>query len=424
MIISGLVEGFLNGSLPGTATAILRTCRTKPTRRRRPRLPCRRFRHGGGSHTADPVRGPADTPVLAGITWRVLLVAFAFFVVVWLLFQVAPVAFALFLALFVTALADPIARLLHRILPVTVSVVLSLLLIAVVGGFILFTVIRSIVNEGPALSAAITDGIQEVEDWLQNGPLHMTGDQLASLQNESQSWLKDTGESLLADVASDLGDIGIIITAGSVFVFAVLFFMTSGQAIWDWLVGWIPERARAAFDVSGQLAWGTMAGYTRGMVVVALCDAFLVFIGLTILQVPLAPALAAVVFMGAFIPVIGAPIATLLASLVALATKGPTTALLVVALTIIVGSFDGDVMQPLVMGKAVSLHPLAIVTIIAAGALTFGVIGALIAIPIASSAYVVLKYLAGRDPDHPYPLVESESTEPQSTQPQPAEVTA
>ena len=179
--------------------------------------------------------------------------------------------------------------------------------------------------------------------------------------------------------------------------------MVSGPSIWQWLVDWVPVRVRDTFDTCGQLAWRTMAGYGRGMVVVALCDAFLVFIGLTILQVPLAPALAAVVFMGAFIPVIGAPIATFLAALVALATKGPVTALLVVALTIVVGSFDGDVMQPLVMGKAVSLHPLAIVTIIAAGALTFGVIGALIAIPIASSIYVILKYLTGRDPDHPYP---------------------
>ncbi len=128
----------------------------------------------------------------------------------------------------------------------------------------------------------------------------------------------------------------------------------------------------------------------------------LVFIGLTILQVPLAPALSAVVFLGAFIPVIGAPIATFFAAVVALAERGPTIAVLVIALTVVVGSFDGDVLQPLVMGKAVSLHPLAIVFAIAAGGIAMGIIGALIAVPVAGAIYKVAKYLTGRDPDHPF----------------------
>jgi hypothetical protein len=128
-----------------------------------------------------------------------------------------------------------------------------------------------------------------------------------------------------------------------------------------------------------------------------------VFIGLLILGVPLAPALAAVVFIGAFIPVIGAPVATFFAAIVALAEKGPLIAVLVIVLTIIVGSFDGDVMQPLVMGKAVNIHPLAIVVLIAAGSLTLGIIGAFIAVPVGSAIYGVFKFLSGRDPEHPRP---------------------
>ncbi|MEI2717205.1 MAG: AI-2E family transporter [Candidatus Nanopelagicales bacterium] len=353
--------------------------------------------------TLPPFVVPRALAVTAGMTWRILVIGLGIYILIWALFQIAPVALAIFLALFVTALAGPVARLFQRVLPKVVSVVLALLLITVVGGVIIFSVLRSIIEQGPALASAITAGIQDVEDWLQQGPLQLTGDQLNSVQQQAETWAKSAGESIASGLLSDLGEVGTIITAGSVFLFGTVFFMVSGPSIWQWLVDWVPVRVRDTFDTCGQLAWRTMAGYGRGMVVVALCDAFLVFIGLTILQVPLAPALAAVVFMGAFIPVIGAPIATFLAALVALATKGPVTALLVVALTIVVGSFDGDVMQPLVMGKAVSLHPLAIVTIIAAGALTFGVIGALIAIPIASSIYVILKYLTGRDPDHPYP---------------------
>ena len=117
----------------------------------------------------------------------------------------------------------------------------------------------------------------------------------------------------------------------------------------------------------------------------------------------MAPALAAIVFFGAFIPVIGAPIATFFAAIVALAERGPIVALLVIALTVVVGSFDGDVMQPLVMGKAVSLNPLAIIILIAIGSILLGIIGALVAVPIGASIYRVLKYLTNRDPDHPLP---------------------
>ena len=107
-------------------------------------------------------------------------------------------------------------------------------------------------------------------------------------------------------------------------------------------------------------------------------------------------------FIGAFIPVIGAPVATFFAAIVALAERGPIIALLVIVLTVIVGSFDGDVLQPLVMGKAVNLHPLAIVVAIAAGSIALGIVGALIAVPIAGAIYGVAKYLTNRDPEHPY----------------------
>ena len=117
----------------------------------------------------------------------------------------------------------------------------------------------------------------------------------------------------------------------------------------------------------------------------------------------LAPALAAIVFFGAFIPVIGAPIATFFAAIVALAERGPIIALLTIGLTVLVGSFDGDVLQPLVMGKAVSLNPLAIIILIAMGSILLGIIGALVAVPIGAAVYRVLKYLTNRDPEHPLP---------------------
>jgi predicted PurR-regulated permease PerM len=317
--------------------------------------------------------------------------------------RIFPVVFALFFAMLVTAWASPVMKLLNKFLPKVVSMILALLLIAAGILTILYVVISSSVAEGPKLVTSIKSGISEIEKWLQEGPLKLTDERLAALITEAQSYgetaAKGVGEGLLAS----MGSVGTLVIAGSVFLFGVIFFMLTPNKIWDWFVGWLPKGIEEPVNVAGGIAWGAISGYTRGIVIIALADATLVFIGLTILQVPLAPALAAIVFLGAFIPVIGAPIATFFAAIVALAERGPVIALLVIVLTVIVGSFDGDVLQPLVMGKAVSLHPLAIILAIAAGSIALGIVGALIAVPIAGAVYGVAKYLTGRDPDNPYP---------------------
>lgn len=346
---------------------------------------------------------PQTLRVLSGITWRLLILLAGLGVVVLGMGRIFPVVFALFFAMLVTAWASPVMKLLNKFLPKVVSMILALVLIATGILTIFYVVISSSVAEGPKLVTSITSGISEIEKWLQDGPLKLTDERLAAVLSEAKSYgetaAKGVGEGLLAS----MGSVGTLVIAGSVFLFGVIFFMLTPNKIWDWFVGWLPKSIEEPVNVAGGIAWGAISGYTRGIVIIALADATLVFIGLTILQVPLAPALAAIVFLGAFIPVIGAPIATFFAAIVALAERGPVIALLVIVLTVIVGSFDGDVLQPLVMGKAVSLHPLAIILAIAAGSIALGIVGALIAVPIAGAVYGVAKYLTGRDPDNSFP---------------------
>jgi predicted PurR-regulated permease PerM len=252
------------------------------------------------------------------------------------------------------------------------------------------------------LVASITSGFDDIKKWLQDGPLQLSDSSLGNLLDQAKTAGGNVAKGFLGDALGALGSVGTIVIGGSVFLFGVIFFLLTPNTIWNWLLGWIPKKAANHIDTAGHIAWDSISGYTRGIVIVALCDATLVFIGLLVLQVPLAPALAAVVFIGAFIPVIGAPVATFFAAVVALAERGPIIALLCIVLTIIVGSFDGDVLQPLVMGKAVNLHPLAIIIAIAAGSLTLGIVGALIAVPVAGALYGVLKYVTNKDPDRPY----------------------
>ncbi len=334
----------------------------------------------------------------AGFTWRILIVVAGLAALSYAIGLVSVVFIALFLGAFFTALASPIRNLLARFLPRVIALILAIILIAVAIVVVLGIVIRSVINEGPSLSKAITTAFDNIQTWAAGPPLNVSNDDFSKYVSEFESWITNAVESF---AVGTLGSIGDLVIGGSVFIFAVIFFMSNPRAIWNFVVSWVPVRARSEFDTSGVLAWDSLSSYARGVVVVALADATLVFIGLVILQVPLAPALAAIVFFGAFIPVIGAPIATFFAAIIALAERGPLIALLVVVLTVIVGSFDGDVLQPLVMGKAVSLHPLAIIILIAIGSITLGIIGALVAVPIGAAIYRVMKFLTGRDPDHP-----------------------
>lgn len=339
----------------------------------------------------------------AGITWRVLILLAGLVVVGYFLNLVFPVALALFLSLLVTALASPVMNLLGRFMPKVLAMVLSLVIILTAIVSILYVVVRSTIAESSKLVASLQSGLTEIRSWLKDGPLGLTDESVNGLVTQAEAWGKTAAEGALSAAAGELGSLGTLIIGGSVFFFGVIFFLLSPDKIWGWVVSWLPSSSRATVDTSGRIVWHSISSYTKGIVVIALADAALVFIGLTILQVPLAPALAAVVFLGAFIPVIGAPTATFFAAIVALAERGPLVALLVIALTVVVGSADGHILQPLVMGRAENLHPLAIIVVIAVGSVTLGIVGALIAVPIVAALYGVAKFVTGRDPNHPYP---------------------
>lgn len=348
------------------------------------------------------VQVPETLKVWAGMTWRILIILAGFAVLFFMMGQIAVVLVALFLAAFFTALASPIMAFLQKRahLHKAIAMVLAIILIGVAVVVVLWIVINSIINEAPDLSKSIQQSFSEIQTWASGPPLNLSDDDFSGYITEIENW----GKNFALDIGSSaLGSVGDIVLGGSVFIFGVIFFMMSPGPIWQWVISWMPTKARPYVNTSGELAWDSLAGYTRGVVIVALCDSILVFIGLLILQVPMAPALAAIVFFGAFIPVIGAPIATFFAAIVALAERGPIIAILVIGLTVVVGSFDGDVLQPLVMGKAVSLNPLAIIILIAIGSILLGIIGALVAVPIGAAIYRVLKYLTDRDPEHPLP---------------------
>ena len=244
---------------------------------------------------------PPTLKTAAGITWRVLVLLAGVAVLGIILGTIYIVVVALFLAAFFTALASPIMSFLQKRahLHKAIAMILAIILIAVAVVVVLTIVVRSIISEGPQLASSFQDSMSELQKWASGPPLNLSDDDFQGYVTDVENW----GKNFALDIGqSALGSVGDIVLGGSVFIFGVIFFMMAPQTIWGWVVSWMPTRSRPYVNTSGDLAWDSLSGYTRGVVIVALCDSILVFIGLLSLQVPMAPALAALVYAPPLVP--------------------------------------------------------------------------------------------------------------------------
>lgn len=197
---------------------------------------------------------------------------------------------------------------------------------------------------------------------------------------------------------SNAGAVAIIFTVLALSLFITIFFLISGAQMWRWFLNQLPARHRETVHRAADAGWSTFAGYARGTMIVAIFDGVLAFILLIIVGVPLAAPLAVLVFIGAFIPLIGAPAAMIIAAVVALAAKGFIAALIVTLGIALIGQIEGHVLQPLVMGRQVSLHPVVVAVGITAGTFLAGLLGAIVAIPVIAVIWAVYSELREVDP--------------------------
>lgn len=212
---------------------------------------------------------PDTLKVTAGIIWRVLIILAGLAVLVTIMGRVFPVVFALFFAMLVTAWTMPVMNLFNKFLPKPVAMVLALLVIGAAIVVILAIVVTSSISEGPKLVTAIKSGFTDIEGWLKTGPLQYSDTQVANLLDQAKSAGTTVAKGVLGDALSALGSVGTLIIAGSVFIFGVLFFLLSPEKVWGWIISWTPKGAQRQIDTSGRIAWDSIAGYTRGIVIVA-----------------------------------------------------------------------------------------------------------------------------------------------------------
>jgi predicted PurR-regulated permease PerM len=400
-----------------------------PVARPAPREPAS---SNGLARPAIPHRHPPERPqpdeavryglrVAAGYAWRSIAVAVAIYLVFVALGRLHFVAISVFVGLLITALLRPLTDLLARWLPRGLAVAIALFQAIVVVGAVVTFVATSAVGQFGRLVGQFATGIREIEALLSGPPLGLPAGELNRWTSRGLAWLAENRGQLAAQAAGEAGVVAELFAGLALAVFCSLFFLHSGERLWGWVVGQLPVR-RSRWDAAGRAGWTAFAGYTRGVVVVAVSNATLVGVALHLLKVPLALPLTLLVLMGAFIPLIGAPIALWIATLVALAGRGPLTALAVLVLVVVIGQIEGHVLQPMIMSRAVKLHPVVVAVSVASGTVLAGIIGAVVAVPMVAVAWATFAQLRASDPDADDP--DPRAPEPREPDPPPPDAPA
>lgn len=318
----------------------------------------------------------------AAWSWRLLILLAAVAAVGWVVKSleviVVPIALALMLSALLLPGVDWLDR--HRVNRGLAVFVLMLSGMAIIAGMLAFVVSQFI--EGlPGLVDQVTVLVDSSRRWLVEGPLHLSRDQVNNIGNTVTEMLERNQAKLTHGALATAATLTEIITGAFVVLFTLIFFLYGGRNIWAFLVKIFPGQVREHVHAAGVAGFHALVGYVRATFVVALVDAVGVGAGVAIMGVPLALPLASLVFLGAFIPLVGAVISGMLAVIVALIAKGALYGLITLGVVIGVNQLESHVLQPLVMGRAVSLHPLAVVLGISTGGVLAGIPGALLSVP-------------------------------------------
>ena len=338
--------------------------------------------------------------VTAGYAWRLVVVAVAVYLVFVVLGTLAFVAVAVFAGLVITALLRPVVDLLGRAVPRGVAVLLSLLLTLLALGGVVTFIANSVAGQSARLTVQFGHGLADLEQSLAGAPFHLRAVDVGRLGEQARTWVTANTASLAGQALGGAGVAVELLTGLALAVFCSVFFLASGERIWAWVSVQLRRRApplgRGGTGGLGDVRRLHPRGRRHRRV-----ERRPGGCGLLLLRVPLALPLALLVFFAAFVPLVGAPIALAVATLVALAARGPLVAILVVVLTVVIGQVEGHILHPLVMSRAVNLHPLAVALSVASGTVLAGVIGAVVAVPLVAVAWTVWSALRAGPPLRP-----------------------
>jgi putative heme transporter len=369
-------------------------------------------RHGpepiaAGQSNFSRAQVPWGLDLAAAWSWRVLVIGAAGYIIFRLLGYFSVIALPIVIALLITALVSPLVNVMDRAgIPRGLASI-----VVVLGGIAAVAVLLTFVGQQVAggasdLADSTVEGLGEIKEWLKDGPLHASDSQIDGYIEQIQDAI--TEQSKDGEVLSQVGEVGAtlghVLAGFFIVLFSTFFFLADGERIWSWAVRLAPRAARERVDSSGRVAWISLTQFVRATVIVALVDAIGIMIGAAIIGVPFVLAIGVLVFLGAFVPMVGATVAGSVAVLVALVDQGPIAALAMLAVVIGVQQLEGHILQPFLMGRWVSVHPLGVIVAIGLGVIVGGIAGALVAVPLAAALNAVVQHLAahtspGDDPE-------------------------
>ncbi|MGW1682129.1 AI-2E family transporter [Saccharopolyspora sp. NPDC002376] len=377
---------------------------------------------------------PRVLRVSAALSWRTLVILGAVYVLGLVLKQIYVVVIPVAIAMLMTALLAPaVSRLTRHGVPRALSTALVMITgLAVVGGVLTF-VINAFIAGFPDLQQQVIASLTALKTQLAQSPLHINDAQIDNYLRQAQEWLQANQAMLTSGALSTAGTFGNFLTGLVLALFTLIYFLYDGRGVWLFVTKLAPKNVRHKLDVAGCRGFKALVGYVRATAMVAVVDALGIGTGLVILGVPLAVPLAALVFLGGFVPIVGAVASGAVAVLVALVTKGWVTALILIGVVLLVQQVEGNILQPLLLGRAVQLHALAVVLAISIGAVVSGIVGALLAVPLVAVLNASIRSLVGEEEletppapadksstDQDSPEQETTETPPEDKEPEPA----
>ena len=342
---------------------------------------------------------PDGMKIAGAWAWRLLAVVGVLVVFGLLIIQLKEIVIPFMVAILVGGLLVPIVQYLvrHR-WPKGIAVAVTLLgAIVVVGGLVMLIVWQVRVGSSDIQSRSIS-AYEDLQDWL-NVTFNIDTADFNNYLEQGWKALQDNSSTLWSGALTVGSTAGHLFTGFLLALFATIFILIDGKGIWNWVVRLFPRKARPAIDGSGHAGWITLTTFVKVQIFVAFVDAVGIglgafFLGLPFGGFPLVIPIAIAVFLGSFVPVVGAVLTGTVAIFVALVFLGPWQALIMLGIVLLVQQVEGHILQPLVMGTAVKVHPLAVVFAVAAGAGIAGIPGALFAVPLVATLNVMVTYIA------------------------------
>lgn len=337
---------------------------------------------------------PAGIRLAGAWSWRLLVIAAAIAVLLFLVVQLRLIVIPVLVAVLVSALLVPFVSVLvrHR-WPKGLAVAVALVgTLAVVAGLVTL-VVTQIAAGSVGLSGRFAASYANLKDTLAASPLQLSNSEFNGYLNQAVTALQADSQIFITGALSVGSSLGHLATGLLLTLFSLLFILIDGAGIWNWIVRIFPRRARPAIAGAGAAGWTTLGNFARVQILVATIDAIGIGSGAAILGVPMAIPIGVLVFLGSFIPIVGAVATGAVAVLIALIFNDWFVALLMLGVVLLVQQIEGHVLQPLIMGTAVKVHPLGVVLVVAAGALLAGIPGALFAVPVAAVLNVMISYI-------------------------------